>query len=75
QRASIAVAIANEPAVLFGDEVTGELDSATSDQVMAMLVGLQRERGVTIVMVTHNPTVGARADRQFEISGGLVTPR
>ena len=75
QRASIAVAIANEPAVLFGDEVTGELDSATSDQVMAMLVGLQRERGVTIVMVTHNPTVGALADRQFEISGGLVTPR
>lgn len=75
QRASIAVAIANEPAVLFGDEVTGELDSATSEQVMSMLLALQRERSVTIVLVTHNPTVGALADRQFGISGGLVTPR
>ena len=75
QRASIAVAIANEPAVIFGDEVTGELDSVTSEQVMAMLLALQRERSVTIVLVTHNPVVGALADRQYEIAGGLVTPR
>jgi putative ABC transport system ATP-binding protein len=75
QRAGIAVAVANEPAVLFGDEVTGELDSATSEQVMETLLDLQRERGLTMVLVTHNQSVARLADRQLEISGGAVQPR
>jgi predicted ABC-type transport system involved in lysophospholipase L1 biosynthesis ATPase subunit len=75
QRAGIAVAVANEPAVLFGDEVTGELDSATSEQVMETLLDLQRERGLTMVLVTHNQSVAGLADRQLEISGGALQPR
>ena len=75
QRAGIAVAVANEPAVLFGDEVTGELDSATSEQVMETLLNLQRERGLTMVLVTHNQSIAGLADHQLEISGGAVQPR
>jgi predicted ABC-type transport system involved in lysophospholipase L1 biosynthesis ATPase subunit len=75
QRAGIAVAVANEPAVLFGDEVTGELDSATSEQVMETLLNLQRERGLTMVLVTHNQSIAGLADHQLEISGGAVHPR
>jgi putative ABC transport system ATP-binding protein len=73
QRAGIAVALANEPALLFGDEVTGELDSGSSDVVMAMLREAQRERGLTMLLVTHNPAVAALADRRLGISDGLVT--
>jgi predicted ABC-type transport system involved in lysophospholipase L1 biosynthesis ATPase subunit len=61
--------------VLFGDEVTGELDSATSEQVMETLLNLQRERGLTMVLVTHNQSVAGLADRQLEISGGALQPR
>ena len=72
QRVAIAVAIANEPAMLFGDEVTGELDSATSDFVMALLGRLQRERGLTMMLVTHNPAHAERADRRLAIVDGVV---
>jgi ABC-type lipoprotein export system ATPase subunit len=75
QRAGIAVAVANEPALLFGDEVTGELDSGTSEQVMETLLELHRERGLTMVLVTHNRSVAELADRELEITGGEVRPR
>ena len=75
QRAGIAVAVANEPAMLLGDEVTGELDSATSEHVMETLLDLRRERGLTMVLVTHNRAIAALADRQLEITGGLVQQR
>src|SRR5207253_9539492 len=73
QRAAIAVALANEPRVLFGDELTGELDSATSEQVMAILLELQRERSLTLLLVTHNPATATSADRRFTVSDGLVS--
>ena len=72
QRAGIAVALANDPGLLLGDEVTGELDSETSEQVMGVLTGLQRDRGLTLFLVTHDPGVAARADRRLEITDGLV---
>lgn len=72
QRVGIAVAIANEPALLFGDEVTGELDTATSEFVMALLARLQRERGLTMMLVTHNPGQADQADRQLAIVDGMV---
>lgn len=72
QRAGIAVALANEPRLLLGDEVTGELDSETSDQVMALLAELRRERGLTMLLVTHNPAIAARADRRLAVSNGTV---
>jgi predicted ABC-type transport system involved in lysophospholipase L1 biosynthesis ATPase subunit len=75
QRAGIAVALANQPRLLLGDEVTGELDSETSDQVMDLLFEFQRERGLTMLLVTHNPAIAARADRRLTVSGGVVVPQ
>lgn len=73
QRVAIAVALANEPDLLLADELTGELDSATSDSIMALLKRLNVERGLTLIVVTHNPTVAARAGRQVRISDGQLT--
>jgi putative ABC transport system ATP-binding protein len=72
QRAGIAVALANEPRLLLGDEVTGELDSETSDQVMDLLAEFRAERGLTMLLVTHNPAIAARADRRLAVSNGVV---
>jgi len=75
QRVAIAVALANEPALLLGDEVTGELDSETSVSVMSTLVTLQREQGFTMLLATHDPAVAALADRRLELSQGMVRDR
>jgi len=75
QRVAIAVALANDPGLLVGDEVTGELDSETSASVMATLMELQRERGFTMLLATHDPAVAALADRQLELSLGTVRER
>jgi len=72
QRVAIAVALANEPDLLLADELTGELDSMTSDSIMALLKRLNVERSLTLIVVTHNPTVAARAGRQILISDGQL---
>ena len=75
QRVAIAVALANNPAVLLADELTGELDSATADGIMALLKTLNEERALTLVVVTHNRAVAARAQRQVIIADGqLIEP-
>jgi putative ABC transport system ATP-binding protein len=63
QRVAIARALVTEPEVLLADEPTGNLDSRTTDEVLAMLQWLNRERGLTIVMVTHEPDVAHCASR------------
>ena len=73
QRVAIAAALANEPDLLLADELTGELDSATSDSIMALLKRLNVERGLTLIVVTHNPTVAARAGRKVLISDGQLS--
>jgi putative ABC transport system ATP-binding protein len=72
QRVAIAVALANEPQLLLADELTGELDSATADTVMNLLSGLNRQRQLTLVVVTHNKRVAARAGRQVKIIDGQL---
>jgi putative ABC transport system ATP-binding protein len=72
QRVAIARALVNEPAVILADEPTGELDSTTSDTLMATLRGLNRERGVTIVIVTHDAGVADATDRLVRLSDGRV---
>jgi ABC-type lipoprotein export system ATPase subunit len=72
QRVAIAVALANDPAVLLADELTGELDSATADGIMALLKTLNEERDLTLVVVTHNRAVAARARRQVIIADGQL---
>jgi ABC-type lipoprotein export system ATPase subunit len=72
QRVAIAVALANEPQILLADELTGELDSATADRVMELLGALNASHGLTLVVVTHNRNVAARAGRQVRIADGQL---
>lgn len=72
QRVAIARALVNQPAVILADEPTGELDTATSDTLMDTLRGLNRDRGVTIVIVTHDAGIAGRTDRVVRLSDGRV---
>ncbi len=72
QRVAIARALVNEPAVILADEPTGELDSATSERLMATLRSLNADRGVTIIIVTHDAGVAEGTDRIIRLSDGRV---
>ena len=73
QRVTIARALANDPAIIWADEPTGDLDSETSQEIMDLLVRLNKEQGKTFVIVTHSPEVGARADRIIRMRDGSIT--
>jgi putative ABC transport system ATP-binding protein len=72
QRIAIARALAVRPKVVFADEPTGSLDSQTGANVMDLLVGLAREEGTTVVLVTHDPRIADYADRQVVVNDGRV---
>jgi putative ABC transport system ATP-binding protein len=72
QRVAIARAVLSRPEVLFADEPTGALDTASRDEVLAMLRELVVERGSTILMVTHDPVVAAAADRVVFLRDGQI---
>jgi predicted ABC-type transport system involved in lysophospholipase L1 biosynthesis ATPase subunit len=72
QRVSIAMALANEPDLLLADEVTGQLDSANADHVMEVIFGAWRERGLTVLFVTHDGELAARAQRRLRLHDGAV---
>ena len=72
QRVAIARALINNPSLLLADEPTGNLDTRTSYDIMATLKSLNRERGVTIVMVTHEPDIAAYADRIVTMRDGEI---
>ncbi len=72
QRAAIARAIVNQPKVLLADEPTGNVDSETEAELMDLFEKLQRERGMTLVVVTHEPGVAARADRIVHFKDGRI---
>ena len=73
QRVAIARALVNGPKVIFGDEPTGNLDSASSTEVVAMMHEVNRETGTTFVLVTHDPGVAETCDRVVHMLDGLVT--
>jgi putative ABC transport system ATP-binding protein len=70
QRVALARALANEPTILLADEPTGSLDPASVRQTIALLEGLRADRGITIVMVTHDREVAAAADRVVILESG-----
>ncbi len=72
QRVAIARALVNRPRILFADEPTGNLDSKTSEDVLRMFQELNDQEGLTIVLVTHSPEVGAFAKEAYHIKDGLV---
>jgi putative ABC transport system ATP-binding protein len=72
QRVAIARALANSPDILIGDEITGDLDSVTGFEVMDLVARLNRERGTTVVFVTHDPRMATYARRLIQIRDGQI---
>jgi putative ABC transport system ATP-binding protein len=72
QRVAIARALVGEPPLLLADEPTGNLDSTTSDEIMGILTRLNAERGITIVLVTHEPDIAAYAKRVIVFRDGHI---
>jgi putative ABC transport system ATP-binding protein len=72
QRVAIARALVNDPAIIMADEPTGNLDSKVGQEIMDLLLGLNRERGTTLIIVTHDPKVAAQTQRVIRIRDGVV---
>ena len=72
QRLAIARAIVNDPKILFADEPTGNLDSATGRVVEDLLFNLNKERGVILIIVTHDEDLASRCDMQIRIRDGKI---
>ncbi|GAA2011079.1 ABC transporter ATP-binding protein [Microbacterium ulmi] len=74
QRTVIARALVNNPRIIFADEPTGNLDSATGAVVEDILFALNREHGITLIVVTHDEDLAARCDRRIHIRDGVIVP-
>ncbi len=72
QRVAIARAIVNAPAIIMADEPTGNLDSKVGKEIMTLLLNLNKENGTTLIIITHDPSVGSQAQRIVRIRDGVV---
>ncbi|OJG54450.1 ABC transporter ATP-binding protein [Enterococcus haemoperoxidus] len=72
QRVCIARALVNNPKIIFADEPTGNLDSTTGEKIEQLLFDLNKEKGITLIIVTHDSELAARCDRQIHVRDGLI---
>ena len=72
QRIAIARAMVIQPKILFADEPTGSLDTLNSQKIMELFIAMAREHGTTVIMVTHEPSIAAYADREVIVRDGVV---
>jgi putative ABC transport system ATP-binding protein len=72
QRVAIARALVTEPSIVLADEPTGNLDSKTGKEIMALFAELHQTRGLTVIFVTHDPTIAANAQRVIQIQDGMI---
>ena len=72
QRVTIARAFVHEPAMILGDEPTGNLDSKTSEEVMRLLFRLNKEKGTTMLIVTHDPDIASQCGRVLYMEDGRI---
>jgi putative ABC transport system ATP-binding protein len=72
QRVAIARALVNEPAILMCDEPTGNLDSRSGKEIMELLLSINRERGATLIIITHDPGIAAQTQRVIRLRDGLL---
>jgi predicted ABC-type transport system involved in lysophospholipase L1 biosynthesis ATPase subunit len=70
----VAVALANQPDLLLADEPTGELDSVSADRVTGVIFDACRDRGLTVLLMTHSDELAERAQRRLLLEAGLVRP-
>jgi putative ABC transport system ATP-binding protein len=73
QRVAIARSLVNSPEILLADEPTGNLDTKRSGEIVRILKDLSRDEGLTVIMVSHNPELAGKADRQFEMRDGRIS--
>lgn len=73
QRVAIARAMAMAPRLILADEPTGNLDSRSGEEVITLLEGLNREQGITLMVVTHDPRLGERAGRRISMDDGRIS--
>jgi putative ABC transport system ATP-binding protein len=74
QRVAIARAFASQPKILFADEPTGNLDSATGARIIELLFELNRTQGTTLVLITHEERLAALCQRRIELAAGAIVP-
>ncbi len=72
QRVAIARALVNNPAIIMADEPTGNLDSKVGQEIIHLLLNLNRDRGTTLIIVTHDPNISAQAQRIIRLRDGLI---
>ena len=74
QRVAIARALAGSPAIILADEPTGALDTKTGEEIMALFRRLNREDGITMAIITHNPGLAEQCKRSVKIVDGMIYP-